>query len=350
MPPQGKSALEKFHFHHLHPLVRLGTASDRYAGWLGQIYSEERYRGTDHPAHKMVGDKSLTEEVLPVDSVGEYFEHFPVLEIDFTFYRFLLDQSGKPTQSCQVLKKYREYLKEGDHLLLKVPQAIMAPKLRQGGGYRENPAYLNPAVFTSQFYNPATELLGRHLQGLIFEQEYLRQEDRASVNEMASALDAFFQKVPQDSRYHLEVRTDLYLREPIFAVLEKYGIGQVLSHWTWLPPLRKQLLKAGGRFFNAGNQGVIRLLTPLRMRYEDSYLQAYPFDRLVEGMIQPEMILETVEIMEQAVNQGVLVNVLINNRAGGNAPLMAQMIAKKFLQKGKPSPKGQLRLWETGLA
>ncbi len=164
---------------------------------------------------------------------------------------------------------------------------------------------------------------------------------------MAGALDAFFKKVPKDTRYHLEVRTELYLREPLFSVLEKHSVGQVLSHWTWLPPLRKQLLKAGGRFFNAGKQCVIRLLTPLRMRYEDSYVQAHPFDRLVEGMLQPEMSLETVDIMWQAVNQGVLVNVIINNRAGGNAPMIAQMIAKKFLRKIEPPTKRQLSLWET---
>jgi len=62
-------------------------------------------------------------------------------------------------------------------------------------------------------------------------------------------------------------------------------------------------------------------------------------------MLQPEMILETVDIMGQAVSQEVLVNVLINNRAGGNAPLIAQMIAKRFLQKTAPAPKGQLSLW-----
>ena len=87
---------------------------------------------------------------------------------------------------------------------------------------------------------------------------------------------------------------------------------------------------AGGRFFNAGNQCVIRLLTPIGMRYEDSYVKAYPFNRLVEGMLQPEMILETVYIMERAVNQGVLINVIINNRAGGNSPLIAQMIAEEY--------------------
>ena len=324
----------------------MGTASDRYAGWLGQIYSEERYKGRVSRRNKVIGDRSLVEEILPVDSVAEYFEHFPVLEIDFTFYRPLLDQKGKPTQNYRVLQTYLRYLKEGDHLLLKVPQAVMAPKLRHGGGYRENPAYLNPAVFTNQFYNPATELLGRHLQGFIFEQEYLRKEDRDPVKAVADALDAFFQQLPEDKRYHLEIRTDLYLRDTLFTVLEKHGIGQVYSHWTWLPPLRKQLAKADGKFFNAGGQCLIRLLTPLRMRYEDSYLQAYPFDRLVEGMVQPEMLLETVDLMWQAVNQGVLVNLIINNRAGGNAPLMAEMVAKKFSERMEPvRPKDQLSLW-----
>ncbi len=83
------------------------------------------------------------------------------------------------------------------------------------------------------------------------------------------------------------------------------------------------------------------------MRYDESYIQAYPFDRLVEGMVQPEMILETVDLMEQAFNQGVTINVIINNRAGGNAPLLAQLIAGKFLQRIAPAakPKGQLNLW-----
>jgi hypothetical protein len=40
--------------------------------------------------------------------------------------------------------------------------------------------------------------------------------------------------------------------------------------------MRKQSAKAGGRFFNSGKQSVIRLLTPLGMRYDDSYIQVYP--------------------------------------------------------------------------
>jgi uncharacterized protein YecE (DUF72 family) len=337
--------LEQFRFRHLHPQIRMGTTSDRYAGWVGQIYSAERYLGRINQRTKVLGDQSFIEQVLSVESVAEYFEHFSILEIDFTFYRPLRDQHGKYTSNYQALKAYGRHLRDGNVLLLKVPQIIMAPRMRRSGHYQDNPAYLNTEVFTRQFYEPAQELLGPAIIGFIFEQEYLRQQDRAPVSEMAAALDVFFKEIPRDSRYHLELRTDLYLREPIFGVLEKFGIGQVLSHWTWLPPLRKQFAKANARFFNAGNQCIIRLLTPLKMRYEDSYAKAHPFDKLVEGMLQPEMILETVDIMRRAVDQGQLVNVLINNRAGGNAPLIAQMISKKFLREVEPSPRGQLRLW-----
>jgi hypothetical protein len=114
----------------------------------------------------------------------------------------------------------------------------------------------NPRIFTEQFYEPAVRLLGSNLTGFIFEQEYQRREDRPPVNEMARDLDRFFRMIPEDNRYHQELRTDLYLRGPVFEILEKYGVGQVLSYRTWLPPLRKQLAKASGRFFNAGNQCV----------------------------------------------------------------------------------------------
>jgi uncharacterized protein YecE (DUF72 family) len=330
----------------IHPQVFIGTASDRYAGWIGQIYSRDRYEGQITKRSRIVAGRPITEEVLPVDSVQEYFAHFSVLEIDFTFYRPLLDQDGQPSQNYQVLQNYSRYLKDGDRIILKVPQMTTAQKIHRGEQYLENEAYLNPKIFAAQFYDPAVKLLGQNLTGFIFEKEYQRKEDRPAVTELARDLDKFFQAIPRDKRYHLELRTDLYLRDPVFEILAKHGVGQILSQWTWLPPLRKQLAKASGRFFNAGNQCVIRLLTSLGMRYADSYLKAHPFDRLIEGMLQPEMVLETVEIMRQAVEKGITVNVIVNNRAGGNAPLIAQEIVRRFLPNPKPLAGHQLNLWD----
>jgi uncharacterized protein YecE (DUF72 family) len=296
MPLHAKTNFD-FYFRDLHSQVFLRTASDRYAGWIGQIYSKGRYEGRISKRSKVIGGKPFIEEIPPVDSVEEYFEHLSVLEIDFTFYRPLLGPDGVPTPTYQVLKNYQSYLNPGDRIILKVPQIITAHKIGHGGDSARNEAYLNPKIFTRQFYEPATELLGSNLTGFIFEQEYQRREDRILLKEMARDLNGFFQVIPKDDRYHLELRTDLYLRNQVFEVLESHGVGQVLSHWTWLPTLRKQVAKSDGRFFNRRKELVMRLLTPLGMRYEDSYLEAYPFDRLNEVMLQPEMVLETVEIM-----------------------------------------------------
>jgi uncharacterized protein YecE (DUF72 family) len=107
-PHDPKEDIKKFLFRDIHSQVRIGTASDRYAGWLGQIYTEERYEGRIGHRIKVLREYTFTEEVLPVDSVAEYYKHFPILEIDFTFYRPLRDQNGKPTQNFKVLKAYQQ--------------------------------------------------------------------------------------------------------------------------------------------------------------------------------------------------------------------------------------------------
>jgi uncharacterized protein YecE (DUF72 family) len=327
--------LKNFFFRGLHPQVFLGTASDRYAGWLGQIYSKERYTDRISRRKKTVGGKSFVEEVLPVESVEEYFQHFPVLELDFTFYRLLLEEDGTPSPNYHVLQRYRQYLEEGDSLILKVPQTICAQKVWRGGKFIANTDYLNGEIFTRQFYNPAMTILGPFLTGLVFEQEYQRKKDRSSPKELAADLDLFFEEIPKDNRYHLELRTEPYLTDAVFEVMEKYGVGQVLSHWTWLPSLNEQFAKSGRRFFNSGGQNIIRLMTPRGARYEEAYAQAHPFDTLVESMLNPAMVEETADLMWEAIDNHVRPNIIVNNRAGGNAPLVAQQIGLRFLQMGE---------------
>ena len=84
-----------------------------------------------------------------------------------------------------------------------------------------------------------------------------------------------------------------------------------------LPPLRQQFAKVKMGFFNSGKQAVIRLITPLRMSNEESYAKAYPFDKLVRGMLDPEMIEDTVKIVNEAIKDKIQVNLIIKNRAGG---------------------------------
>ena len=324
------NSIASFQFRDLHPDLFIGTASDRYAGWIGQVYTDERFVGNIARRSKKVGGKTFREEVLPVQSVEEYFGHFRILELDFTFYLPLLDRAEKPTRIFHLLHTYGQHLKKGDRLILKAPQVIFARKILRQGKYIDNKHYLNPEVFIKQFYEPAIELLAPWLEGIVFEQEYQRKGNRVSPEEQAKQLDAFFGAVPEDKRYHVELRTEAFLTGPVFKILEGYGVGQVLSHWTWLPALSKQFALSGKRFLNR-NSCIIRLMTPNGIRYEDAYARAHPFNALIKGMQSPGMVQDTIELINRAIGEQVRINVIVNNRAGGNAPLIVQQIANGFL-------------------
>jgi hypothetical protein len=120
------------------------------------------------------------------------------------------------------------------------------------------------------------------------------------------------------------------LTPSLLAAMQRHGVGQVLSHWTWLPSLREQFAMSGNAFTSAAGQAVVRLLTPRGMRYEEAYAKAHPFDRIVEGMATPGMVEDTVDLMGQAIERKARLNVIVNNRAGGNAPLLAREIVNRF--------------------
>jgi hypothetical protein len=67
------------------------------------------------------------------------------------------------------------------------------------------------------------------------------------------------------------------------------------------------------------------------MRYEDVYARAFPFDKMIEGLFQEKMIQDTVKLIHESAAQEVTINVIVNNHAGGNAPMIAQEICKRGL-------------------
>ena len=77
------------------------------------------------------------------------------------------------------------------------------------------------------------------------------------------------------------------------------------------------------------------------MSYEESYAKAFPFDKMFSGMLDPEMIEDTIKIVNEAIKGKIQVNLIINNRAAGNAPMIAQEVAKKFsAMQGEDSGSG----------
>lgn len=333
-----RSRLDDYDFRAVTPFVRFGTASDRYSGWIGQIYPES-YRDRIRGRSRKLGGKSFREETVPVDSVAHYFEHFEVLELDFTFYRPLIEPDGRPGSNVNTLRKYAEHAPPNARFLLKAPQTYFVRTIRRGSPpvFESNPDYLNAEACRKHFVDPAIHVLGARLEGFIFEQSYVRQSQGPSPEENIEELRRFFGEMQSPVQPHLELRSSHLLTEPYFRWLEESGLGFVFSHWSWLPPLRKQWKMAGERFSAANKQVVCRLLTPLRMAYADAYALSHPFDHPIPEITESgggkRMILDATALAYQGLLKDHTVNLILNNRAWGNSPALGQAIATRILEE-----------------
>jgi hypothetical protein len=57
-------------------------------------------------------------------------------------------------------------------------------------------------------------------------------------------------------------------------------------------------------------------MTPLRMSHEYSYAEAFHFDKMVDEMMNPEMIDDTIQIIMEGVRRRKKMSLIINNRQG----------------------------------
>ncbi len=330
----------QFVFRGFSPNIRFGTASDRYAGWIGQIYPED-YRSRISSRRRKLGNRTFEERTVPVESVVDYFEHFDVLELDFTFYRTLIDPDGKPSSNYGVLQRYADSAPDHARFFLKAPQAFFARRLRRGTGgrpsYVENPEFLDAEAYTKTFLYPALEILGDRTLGIIFEQEYQRVADSPDPDNNVAGLSDFFARIPGLVQSHIEIRSSHLLQPEYFDWLQSSGIGFVFSHWTWLPPLRSQWALSGERFTSRDGNAVVRLLTPLDVPYAEAYAQTHPFDVVVPSVAESDqarrMVLDTAALAFRAEAEDVTLNVIANNRAWGNAPELAKTVALRILEE-----------------
>ena len=72
---------------------------------------------------------------------------------------------------------------------------------------------------------------------------------------------------------------------------------------------------------------VFRLLTPLNMTYEAAKMRAEPYTKIVGEL--PEMRRETVNLVNQSIEETRQAYVVVNNRSEGNAPLTVQTLVER---------------------
>jgi uncharacterized protein YecE (DUF72 family) len=289
----------------LSPLIRLGTSTWTYEGWQGQVYKRPYPKAT-----------------FARDCLGEYCQYqyrgeplFRTVGNDSTFYR-------PPT--ANQLRRYLNQIPEDFEMCFKVWEEITIPSYSKHVRYgakagQPNPRFLDAQLFKELVLTPYREAkFEPHIGPYIFE----FQRHGLSTEKFCGRLDTFLSQLPSDFRYAVEIRNAGLLGPEYRQVLETHRAAHVYNHWSSMPPLAEQHRRL--ETFTAPFT-VLRLLTPLKMSYEQAKKRAEPYTKIVGEL--PEMRKETVSLVNQAIGEQRQAYVLVNNRCEGNAPLTIQALA-----------------------
>lgn len=280
--------------------IFIGTSSWKYEGWVGQIYTPERYlvRGT------------FSEKRFQAECLAEYAETFPVVGGDFSFYQF-------PSESYwrRLFGSAPATLKFG----LKVPEQITVKIWPGHARYgprsgQENPSFLDVGLLENAFLRPLDPYRDR-VAVLIFEFGAFSRQSYSGVKEFLIDLDRFLGALPKHFRYSVEIRNAEYLVSEYFECLASHGAAHVFNAWTRMPELDAQLRieKAFTAEFT-----VCRALLRRGRTYEQAVRLFEPYREIKDPYPKGREALR--RLMEKARGDGRAAFVFVNNRFEGNAP------------------------------
>jgi len=277
--------------------VLIGTSSWKYEGWLGDLYTPERYVTRGKHSQKKFEESCL----------AEYGEIFPVVCGDFSFYQF-------PTPAFW--QKLFATSPSQLRFAFKVPEEITVRQwpahARYGarGGLR-NKMYLDPQLFRTGFTDALAPYQQR-VEALIFE---FGAFPRPNLDEFLSELEPFLAALPEGFRYATEIRNPEFLTPEYLALLRRYRVAHVLNSWTRMPELEAQV--SFPEIFTTDFFVVRALLRPGRA-YEEAVKRFSPYTKVQEENQSVRRTLR--ELIGTARKSGRRGLIFVNNRLEGNAP------------------------------
>lgn len=297
--------------------VWFGTSSWKYEGWLGSLYTPDRYQYRGRVAQSR----------FERDCLAEYASVFKTVCVDAAYYTF-------PTP--KYLSGLAAQVPGDFQFTFKVTDAITVrrfPNLPRFGNRAGEPNdhFLDAALFQEAFLRPL-EPHAANVGLLIFEFSRFHAGDFARGRDFVDALDRFLGLLPGSWRYGVEIRNRNFLQPEYFACLERHRVTHVFNAWDAMPPIGEQLDLAGAwqaPFFAA------RLLLRPGRSYEAAVSQFQPYDRLREPC--PEAREAAIRLVKQSVEarDRRAAYVYVNNRLEGNAlETIAAIIAG--LQDSRP--------------
>jgi uncharacterized protein YecE (DUF72 family) len=276
--------------------IWIGTSSWKYNGWLGQIYTHDRYLTRGRFSQKRFDQECL----------AEYAETFPIVCGDFSFYQF------PPPEFWQ---KLFAGAPPALKFALKVPEEVTVEVFPRHARYgpragMANPSFLNADLLKAMFLDLLEPYQSR-ISVLIFE----FGARSVPAFEFVRALEPFLEALPATFRYAVEVRNPEYLAPQYFDCLKNRGAAHVLNAWTKMPELNDQLEIP--QVFPAGFT-VVRALLRQGRPYEQAVKQFEPYQEIRDE--NPEARDALRRIIQRMREERKAAYIFVNNRLEGNAP------------------------------
>ena len=276
--------------------IRFGASSWNYPGWRGLVYHRE-YEG------RGVSARMLEEYAA--------FPLFRTVGIDSSFY-------APPTEA--VLEAYASHLPPRFPCVSKVWNQITVQTFSKAQdkarGGKVNPDFLNPDVFLEAVYEPYRRHFAGHAGPFVFEFQAIGRGSGVTAERFTERLDEFFDALPREGMYAVEIRNEEFLTPAYFAVLREHGVAHVFNSWSRMPPIGDQLDLPGAV---SGPFIVARALLQPGRTYDEAVDAFAPYDRIQDP--SPPLRRDLVRLIETAVRTRIPAYLLVNNRAEGSAPL-----------------------------
>ena len=281
--------------------VWIGGSSWKYEGWLGQIYSRERYLSRGRFSGKLFQSECLR----------EYAETFPIVCGDFSFYQFPKVEFWRML-FAQTPARFQFAFKVPEQITCKVFPAH--PRYGAQGG-RENPGFLDAGVFGEMFLRPLAPHRAQTAV-LIFEFGAFARSSFAAAADFLDRLDPFLAALPPEFRYAVEIRNPEFLIADYFSCLRSRRVAHVYNAWSRMPELARQIAMPGS---GTADFLVCRALLRHGRQYADAVASFAPYTEVRDP--NPEARESMRALLGRAREEKKLLFLFVNNRLEGNAPL-----------------------------
>ena len=289
--------------------IYIGGSSWKYEGWLGQIYSRDRYltRG------------KFSQKLFEQECLREYAETFSTVCGDFAFYQFPSEEFWK-----RLFTRVPEHFR----FAFKVPEQITCKLFPRHARYgvlagRDNEGFLDNRMLQEMFLRPLLPYREKTAL-LIFEFGAFGQRSFEDVGQFLDRLDPFLAALPPEFRYAVEIRNPEFLEKDYFACLRARRVAHVYNAWSKMPELRSQMAipeSATTDFL------VSRALLRRGRVYEDAVGMFQPYREIQDE--NPEARESMRVLIGRARENKQFLFLFVNNRLEGNAPLTILSLVDK---------------------